>query len=157
MRSYPTMPRFRRQDSCECTPILRQRYATTQEKTMTFRRPIDAIEWWFECLQGGGVPLMNTSRVQEEFEYFERVQTSRQRWLPHDDLCTYIDIGKALEKLSNSDQAVIISYLLEVVGVHDQQHLRTGYWNWKYRKEWGLVTKKFWRLLPKEYKNGYRR
>lgn len=120
---------------------------------MKFRRPNEAIEWWFEYLQDGGVPLMNRSRVQEDYQYFERVQTSRQRWIPHDDLCTYIDIGKALDKLTDRDKTVIKSYLLEVVGVHNQDAMRTGFWDWKYRKVWGLVTKRFWRILPKEYKH----
>lgn len=123
---------------------------------MKFRRPVDAIEWWFGYLQDGGVPLENRDRRQEEFEYFERVQTSRKKWLPHDDLCTYIDIGKALDKLNDKDKRIVKSYLLRVVGVPDQEQMRTPYWDWRYNREWSAVVKRFWRLLPKEYKNGYR-
>lgn len=123
---------------------------------MTFKRPSDAIEWWFEYLQDGGVPLENRDRVQEEYEYFERVQTSRQKWLPHDNLCTYIDIGKTLDQLSAHDKRIIKSYLKEVVGVHGQEVMRTPYHTWRYKNRWGVVAKRFWRLLPREYKYGYR-
>jgi len=123
---------------------------------MKFDNATSAIEWFWGHLIGGGVPLQNRTKFQEEYEYFEQVQTSRKKWLPHDALCTYIDIGKALEKLSPRDQNIVKSYLLEVVGIHEQEHPRTPYFSWRYQGQWPYVKERFWKLLPREYKYGTR-
>jgi hypothetical protein len=124
---------------------------------MRFSNATTAIEWWWEQLLSGGVSLVNQSRMQEEYDYFEQIQTSRRRWIPHDALCTYLDIGKTLDKLSKKDRSIVKDYLLKVVGIHDQEQKRTPYFSWAYQGYWPHVKKRFWNLLPQEYKYGSRK
>lgn len=116
---------------------------------MRFKRPTDALMYWYMVLQSGGVPLAKEI-YEDEDEHYLRVQTSRKAWTPSDALCAYIDIGKAISRLSEQDQEAVKQYLLHVVGYNGNKKLAFN--QWKYKGKWANVMRKLWQQIPQGYK-----
>lgn len=116
---------------------------------MRFRKAKEALLFWWGYLQDGGVPL----HPQANNPHAERVQDSLTAWQPDDVLCAYVTVSKVLDRLSESDKTIIKSWLMDVVGTHDEMGRRT-YNSWRYRSKFGGACLRLWNLLPKEYKHG---
>lgn len=116
---------------------------------MLFKRPTDALLYWYEVLQSGGVPLAREIYEDEE-EAYTRVQVSRRAWTPSDALCSYIDIGKAIHRLSFYDRDAIKEYLLHIVGHNGTEKIAFN--QWKYKHKWRFVMKRLWYQIPQGYK-----
>lgn len=116
---------------------------------MRFPRATDALLFWWSYVQDGGVPL----HPQSENPHSERVQESLSYWVPADELCTYIQIGKILDGMQAKDKRIISSWLTDVVGTHQMQEDEiTRFAKWRYRDHFSWACRRFWKLLPQEHK-----
>ena len=116
---------------------------------MRFNVAKDALLFWWSYVQDGGVPL----HPRSDNPHTERVQESMTYWVPADDLCTYIQIGKVLDGMSKTDKRTISSWLMDVVGTHEMQEDEiTRYAKWAHRDQFSWACRRFWKLLPQEHK-----
>lgn len=110
---------------------------------MKFSGPIEAIEFWLDWREEGGVPL---TMVTTDFAS-PHVQTSPRKWLPGDELSMFIDIDRAVAKLSDTDVRLILHYGKHVYRQPDQLDA----WNdWQYRDSFIGTCKRFWAHVPRE-------
>lgn len=120
---------------------------------MKFSRPIDALMFWYDVLRNGGVPL-----PLEEYDdmYGTRPPPSKKHggckaWTPSNSLCAYLDIGKAIARLSLPDQVTIKEYLLQVVGYNGTKPL--PFQGWQRKNQWRVVMRRLWHQIPRGYKH----
>jgi len=112
-------------------------------------RAVDALCWWFEHVDAARDFGQGCIPPPEDDEMIDQ---SIENWDYPDWWYTWVDLDKILTKRFTEKEQRVMSYYLVYVYKGDSG----AFYRWKENALFNEAMKKFWTMIPPEYRDGYR-